>query len=127
MVFSKRLCKCISCSLAPRQGVKKNDARITRLVLSIHLEKAGFFVEKSSNLRMEGREIYGATVDGSNPAPVDMANIPLFIGFHTSQVVVWDFSPQQYHGVSEKKIPKHYRGAMKFELRPSFDQSHLRE
>ena len=27
------------------------------------------------------------TVDGRNPAPVDMVNIPLFIGFYTSQVV----------------------------------------
>jgi len=27
------------------------------------------------------------TVDGRNPAPVDMVNIPLFVGFHTSQVV----------------------------------------
>ena len=27
------------------------------------------------------------TVDGRNPAPVDMVNIPLFAGFHTSQVV----------------------------------------
>ena len=36
------------------------------------------------------------TVDGWNPAPVDMVNIPLFIGFHTSQVVQ-DFSHQQYH------------------------------
>ena len=26
-------------------------------------------------------------VDGRNPAPVDMLNIPLFTGFHTSQVV----------------------------------------
>ena len=34
------------------------------------------------------------TVDGRNPAPVDMINIPLFIGFHTSQVVQ-DFSHQQ--------------------------------
>ena len=31
------------------------------------------------------------TVDGRNPAPVDMVNIPLFTGFSTSQVVVWDF------------------------------------
>ena len=31
------------------------------------------------------------TVDGRNPAPVDMENIPLFAGFYTSQVVVWDF------------------------------------
>ena len=34
------------------------------------------------------------TVDGWNPAPVDMVNIPLFIGFYTSQVQ--DFSHQQY-------------------------------
>ena len=27
------------------------------------------------------------TVDGRNPAPVDMVNIPLFTGFYTSQVV----------------------------------------
>ena len=27
------------------------------------------------------------TVDGRNPAPVDMVNIPLFIGSYTSQVV----------------------------------------
>ena len=32
-----------------------------------------------------------------NPAPVDIVNIPLFWGFHTSQVVVWDFFHQQYH------------------------------
>ena len=38
----------------------------------------------------------GPTVDGRNPAPVDMENIPLFIGFYTSQVVVSDFSHQQY-------------------------------
>ena len=31
------------------------------------------------------------TVDGRNPAPADMVNIPLFTGFYTSQVVVWDF------------------------------------
>ena len=35
------------------------------------------------------------TVDGQNPAPVDMVNIPLFTGFHTSQVVQ-DFLHQQY-------------------------------
>ena len=33
-------------------------------------------------------------VDGRNPAPVDMVNIPLFIGFYTSQVVQ-DFFHQQ--------------------------------
>ena len=34
-------------------------------------------------------------VDGRNPAPVDMVNIPLFSGFYTSQVVQ-DFFHQQY-------------------------------
>jgi len=28
----------------------------------------------------------GDTVDGRNPAPVDMENNPCFIGFHRSQV-----------------------------------------
>ena len=36
------------------------------------------------------------TVDGRNPAPVDMINIPLFTRFFTSQVVQ-DFSHQQYY------------------------------
>ena len=35
------------------------------------------------------------TVDGWNPAPVDMVNFPLFTGFYTSQVVQ-DFFHQQY-------------------------------
>ena len=34
------------------------------------------------------------TVDGTNPAPVDTVNIPLFTGFYTSQVVQ-DFFHQQ--------------------------------
>ena len=34
------------------------------------------------------------TVDGRNPAPVDMVNIPLFSWFYTSQVVQ-DFFHQQ--------------------------------
>ena len=36
-----------------------------------------------------------ATVDGRNPATVDLVNIPLFTGFHASQVVQ-DFVHQQY-------------------------------
>ena len=30
---------------------------------------------------------YCHTVDGRNPAPVDMENLPLFTGFYLSQVV----------------------------------------
>ena len=37
------------------------------------------------------------SVDGRNPTPVDMVDISIFSGFHTSQVVVWDFFHQQYH------------------------------
>ena len=44
------------------------------------------------------------TVDGWNPAPVDMVNIPLFIGFHTSQVVQ-DFSHQQYESSQQENQP----------------------
>ena len=40
-------------------------------------------------------ETYIHTVDGQNPAPPRMMNIPLFIGFYTSQVVQ-DFFHQQY-------------------------------
>ena len=35
------------------------------------------------------------TVDGRNPAPVDMQNVPLFTGFYTFQLVQ-DFFHQQY-------------------------------
>ena len=46
--------------------------------------------------REVGRLGWWNTVDGRNPAPGDMVNIPLFAGFHTSRVVVWDFFHQQY-------------------------------
>ena len=44
------------------------------------------------------------TVDGRNPAPVYMANIPLFTVFYTSQVVQ-DFFHQQYLGTSDRWSP----------------------
>ena len=47
-------------------------------------------VENHKKIKQKCTEI------GRSPAPVDMVNIPLFIGFHTSQVVP-DFSHQQYH------------------------------
>ena len=52
-----------------------------------------FFRSKSWGCEFFADSIH--TVDGRNPAPVNMINIPLFIGFHTSQVVQ-DFSHQQY-------------------------------
>ena len=39
------------------------------------------------------------TVDGRNPAPVDMENLPLFTRLYTSQVVVWDFFHQRYWSI----------------------------
>ena len=45
------------------------------------------------------------TVDGKNPAPVDMVNIPLFTGFHTCQVVQ-DFFHQQYGWRSKNTLPE---------------------
>ncbi len=49
----------------------------------------------------------GPTVDGWNPAPPRMMIIPLFIGFHTSQVVQ-DFSHQQYVQLSNCQTPSKY-------------------
>ena len=40
-------------------------------------------------------KLWGDTVDGRNPAPVDMENLPLFKVVYTSQVVQ-DFFHQQY-------------------------------
>ena len=47
------------------------------------------------------------TVDGRNLAPVDMVNIPLFTGFYTSQVVVWDFFHQQYDPLKGSQMEGH--------------------
>jgi len=49
-----------------------------------------------TRLDSESLQIGFPTVDGRNPAPVDMINIPLFFRFYTSQVVVGDFFHQQY-------------------------------
>ena len=46
------------------------------------------------------------TVDGRNPAPVDMVNILLFTGFYTSQVVVWDFWTINSMGLENLASPK---------------------
>ena len=49
------------------------------------------------------RDAHGVylTVDGRNPAPVDMVNIPLFTGLFTSQVVHFF---QQYHCITRKSV-----------------------
>ena len=46
------------------------------------------------------------TVDGRNPAPVDMVNISLFTGSYTSQVVQ-DFFHQPYHKICTQVKWKH--------------------
>ena len=43
-------------------------------------------------------------VDGRNPTPVDMANIPVFIGFYISQLVQ-DFFHQQYRPSRTSTLP----------------------
>ena len=63
-----------------------------RKILGFDLEQT----PKIASLKMDGCLVKQPfpTVDGWNPAPVDMVNFPLFTGFHTSQVVQ-DFSHQQ--------------------------------
>ena len=43
------------------------------------------------------------TVDGRNPAPVDMVNLTLITWFYTSQVAVWYFFHQQYVVIYQPK------------------------
>ena len=59
---------------------------------------------KETNLKKKGT-ISKDTVDGRNPAPVDMVDIPLFTWFCTSQVVVWDFFHEQPWGNSSPTQP----------------------
>ena len=47
----------------------------------------------------------GPTVDGRNPAPVDMVYIPVFTGTFTFQVIVWDFFHQQYRLKKQLNTP----------------------
>ena len=54
----------------------------------------------------------GNIVDGRNPTPVDMVNIPLFTGCYTSQVVVWDFFHQQYHMLEKCHLPYFGQGVI---------------
>ena len=60
----------------------------------------GSFVSSSTGVWTDFEDLnmsfHSDTVDGRNPAPVDMINSPLLIGFHTSQVVQ-DFFHQQYY------------------------------
>ena len=46
------------------------------------------------------------TVDGRNPAPVDMANMALCARFYTSQVVIAGFLNHQLHDVCIEHFSK---------------------
>ena len=67
------------------------------------------------------------TVDGRNPAPVNMVNIPLFTGFHTCWVVVWDFFHQQYHKFVPIIIADSYRKCLELKLFHSAGEAVLEE
>ena len=57
----------------------------------------GKIIEKNNGTIMEVDELHGThTVDGWNRAPVGKYFIPSSTRFCTSQVVVWEFSHQQY-------------------------------
>jgi len=77
-------CCCVSDTLNPR-----------------HLTFAGCCGSTAIGMRFGGpRSEAEYTVDGRTPAPVEgkVVYLPLFTGFYTSQVVVWDFFfHQQYH------------------------------
>ena len=54
-----------------------------------------FFLENPYKFRKKNSGTSHHTVDGRNPAPVDMENLPLFTGFYLSQVVQ-EFFHQHY-------------------------------
>ena len=57
--------------------------------------------------QLESQKHPSTTVDGKNPAPVDMVNIPLFTRFLTSQVVQ-DFFHQQYQQINPNVYDDHF-------------------
>ena len=73
------------------QDVLKVDVHVLMYSMKYHISYICFFCEFVSS----------HTVDGRNPAPVDVpvVDIPVFIGFYTSQVVQ-AFFHQQYHPYS---------------------------
>jgi len=73
-----------------RVGDVENVASVTWICEPSMLGKRNTFY-----IIPHGGLIHFDTVNGRNPTPVDMANVPLFTGFYTSQVVVWDFTLQQ--------------------------------
>ena len=77
------------------------------LKLTSHLKRSHPKRKGSSS----NHQFSGATVDGWNPAPVEVGSFfPVFIGFHTSQVVVSDFSHQPYVSFREgKTLPKNHQ------------------
>ena len=78
------------------KGAKKNQM----------MEDSGGRLKHNQDLGWKPKannQFIGGTVDGWNPAPVDMVNIPLFTGFYTSQLVQ-DFLHQQYHCIWKKPL-----------------------
>jgi len=75
------------------------------IFISPHSKKLSFQKQiPRTNARIQPGEPFN-TVDGRNPAPVDMANIPSFPGFHRCWVVQDFFHQQYYHfGITSGKI-----------------------
>ena len=71
----------------------------TRSILGAFKGFSRVFIHKVEKTHMLVPNVFSGrwtTVDGWNPALIDGSFIPLFTGFYTSQVVVWDFFHQQY-------------------------------
>ena len=58
-------------------------------------------------------EFQGGTLDGRNPAPGDIENIPLFTWFYTSRVVVWISS---INSITKRKCPIIFKILVSFAL-----------
>ncbi len=72
-------------------GDKQPQAHATAQLAVSNAQEAGLAEKDDCVL---SRRVRNATVDGRNPAPVDIENILFFIGFHIQQVVQ-DFFHQQ--------------------------------
>ena len=76
--------------------------------IGVHMfsPKAMFFLRREFESSKTGDYAFNM-VDGRNPAPVDMVNVPSFTRFSTSQGGwEWDFFHQQYQGNPSYPPPK---------------------